>query len=493
MKTAYLKYNSQRIISHINPEIYGHFSEHLGRCIYDGIFVGKESRIANTDGIRNDVITALKEIGIPVLRWSGGCFAEEYHWRDGIGQERRRTLNANWGQVIEDNTFGTHEFFRLCELLGCKAYLAGNLGSGTVQELSEWLEYITGEADTANVLERRQNGREKPWKLDFLGIGNENWGNGGSMRPEYYVDLYRQYQAFARNYSNPDMIKVACGANADDYTWTETLMQRLNTSHTGALSLHYYTIPTGEWFHKGDAVDFSEAEYYSTMQKACQIDELLTKHSAIMDKYDPDKKIKLIVDEWGCWYDVEKGTNPAFLYQQNTMRDALVAAVHLNAFNQHSERVTMANLAQTMNVLQSVLLSNGKKLVKTPTWYVFRLFLEHHDSELVKTSAAVPYLDENGAFPQISYSVSKKNNRIFLTVANLSLSESCQMLIDPEDCHITSAEGSIITAEVHTFHDFDGEEQVNIQKYDNFTIVDGKLSAEIPSCSIVSLHIDESQ
>ena len=494
MKTAYLKYDSQRTVSHISREIYGHFSEHLGRCIYDGIFVGKESQIANTDGIRNDVIQALKEIKIPVLRWPGGCFAEEYHWRDGIGKDRRITLNSHWGKVPDDNSFGTHEFFRLCELLGCKAYLAGNLGSGTVQELSEWLEYITGDVDTSIVRERRQNDREKPWKLDYLGIGNENWGEGGAMRPEYYSDLYRQYQAFARNYSNPDMIKVACGANADDYKWTETLMQRLNSQQTRALSLHYYTIPTGDWFHKGDAVNFSESEYYSTMQKACQIEELLARHSQIMDNYDPDRKIKLFVDEWGCWYDAENGTNPEFLYQQNTMRDALVAAVHLNDFNQHSERVTMANLAQTMNVLQAVLLSDGEKLIKTPTWHVFRMFVPHHNAELVRTSLASSCIyHDNTEIPQINCSVSKKNNKIFITAANLSLSDSCLMLIEPENSYINSAEGNIITAEVHTRNEFDREEQVNIQKYDNFTIMDRKLSVELPPCSIVSLCIDEPQ
>jgi len=227
------------------------------------------------------------------------------------------------------------------------------------------------------------------------------------------------------------------------------------------------------------------------MQKAYWIGELLTRHSQIMDNYDPDRKIKLFVDEWGCWYDVENGTNPEFLYQQNTMRDALVAAVHLNAFNQHSERVTMANLAQTMNVLQAVLLSDGEKLIKTPTWYVFRMFVPHHNAELVKTSLASSYIyHDNAEIPQISCSVSKKDDKIFITIANLSLSESCRMLIEPENNTIRSADGQIITAKIHSFNQFDQKESVKISQYDGFFVNHDKISAEIPPCSVISLSVN---
>ena len=490
LKTAYLKYDPDKTLSHISPEIYGHFSEHLGRCIYNGIYVGKDSDISNINGIRKDAVNALKEIGIPVLRWPGGCFADEYHWHDGVGSERKPILNSNWGRVSEDNSFGTHEFFELCELLGCKAYIAGNMGSGSVKELSEWIQYITAPADTPLGSERKVNGHEDPWTLEYLGIGNENWGGGGNMRPEAYADLYRQYQTFAKNYNNYDMVKVACGPNSDDYHWTEGIMQSLKPWHTGAISLHYYTIPTGEWSHKGDAVDFSEYEYYSTIAASLYMDELINRHGTIMDKYDDERKIKLIIDEWGCWYDVEKGTEPGFLYQQNTMRDAIVAAINLNIFNNHSDRVIMANLAQTMNVLQAVLLSDGESLVKTPTWQVFRLFLPHHGAELVRTSCAVPFItNDDIEIPQISCSMSKKNDELFLTLSNISLDEPCSMLIDSEKSGISFASAQIITADVHSFNDFGKEENVCIHDYSGFNITDGKLTLELPPCSVVSVKI----
>ena len=487
MKTAYLKFDGEKTISHINKEIYGHFSEHLGRCIYNGIFVGKDSPIPNTEGIRNDVIEALREIQIPVLRWPGGCFADEYHWQDGVGKSRKPILNTNWGGVVEDNSFGTNEFFNLCEKLGCEPYLAGNLGSGTVRELASWLEYITYEGNSPLALERKANGREKAWKLKYLGIGNENWGCGGNMRPEAYADEYRKYETFAKNYSTPDMIKIACGPNADDYNWTETIMQNLKSWHTGAITLHYYTIPTGDWSKKGAALTFDNNEYYQTISATMYMSELITKHGAIMDKYDPEGKIKLIVDEWGCWYDVEEGTNPGFLYQQNTMRDAIVAAINLNIFNMHSDRVIMANLAQVMNVLQSVLLSDGERLVKTPTWQIFKMYLPHHDAELVKTSLASPDLDKEGkSIPMITYSLSKKDGEFFLTVSNCSLDEDCTMLIDPEQGKISDVTAQIVNAEIHAYNNYDGSSPVSIADYDGFEILGEKLSVTLPAHSVTA-------
>ncbi|MCD8095284.1 MAG: alpha-N-arabinofuranosidase [Ruminococcus sp.] len=487
MKTAYLKFCPDKTVSHISKEIYGHFSEHLGRCIYNGIYVGKDSKIPNTDGIRNDVVSSLKEIGLPVLRWPGGCFADEYHWKNGVGDKRTPMLNSNWGGIVEDNSFGTHEFFSLCEMLDCEAYLAANMGSGSVSELSRWLEYITYDGDSPSALERKSNGREKPWRLKYLGIGNESWGCGGSMSAQSYCDTYRHYQTFAKNYSTPDMMKIACGPNADDYSWTETLMQNLKPWHTDAISLHYYTIPTGDWQHKGSATSFSDEEYYDTIRSTLYMDEIITKHSAIMDKYDPESKIKLAVDEWGCWYDVEEGTNPGFLYQQNTMRDAIVAAINLNIFNNHSSRVSMANLAQVMNVLQAVLLSEGEKLVKTPTWYVFKLFLAHHDSELVKTSLAAPEIGDN--LPMLSLSLSKKGESFLLSVSNCSLDEDCSLLLDPEHGCIKNAQAQILTADKDVYNDFDSPERVSISDYDRFSS-DSAFTLTVPKRSVVSLSFE---
>ena len=378
----------------INAEIYGHFSEHLGRCIYEGLYVGENSEIKNTNGMRDDVVEALKEIKVPVLRWPGGCFADEYHWKDGIGpkEKRKKMINTHWGGVVEDNSFGTHEFMELCRQIGCKTYINGNLGSGTVQEMSEWVEYMTFEGVSPMADLRKENGHEQSWRVDYFGVGNENWGCGGNMTPVHYANEFRRYQTYIRNYkADAPVAKICCGANVDDYHWTEDVLKTTH-DHTpkylhgfmDGLSLHYYTLP-GNWDSKGSATDFDEEVWYRTLKKALYMDTLIKGHSAIMNQYDPDKKIGMIVDEWGCWYDVEPGTNPGFLFQQNTMRDALVAGITLNIFNKHCDRVKMANLAQLVNVLQSVILTEGEKMVKTPTYHVFHMYKEHQNAYLLES------------------------------------------------------------------------------------------------------------
>lgn len=396
--TAKLVIHADLPKSKINKNIYGHFAEHLGRCIYEGLWVGEDSPIPNTDGIRNDVIEALKKLDIPVLRWPGGCFADEYHWKDGIGprEGRKRMVNTHWGGVVENNHFGTHEFFRLCELLECEPYICGNVGSGTVQEMSEWVEYMTFDGESPMADWRRENGREQPWNLKYFGVGNENWGCGGNMRPEYYADLYRCYQTYSRNYGDNRLYKIAGGANVDDYNWTEVLMREAGRFMDG-LSLHSYTIP-GSWEEKRQALGFDEAEWFETMQKSLHMDELITRHSAIMDQYDPEKRVGLIIDEWGTWFLSEPGTNPGFLYQQNTLRDALVAGIHLNIFQNHSSRVQMANIAQMVNVLQALVLTEGDKLLLTPTYHVFEMYKVHQDNELLDVAFESPQYTSGGCY-----------------------------------------------------------------------------------------------
>ena len=491
MKNLILRINASDRISHINPELYGHFSEHLGRCIYNGIYVGENSSIPNINGVRKDIIEAFKKIHMPVLRWPGGCFADEYHWKDGIGEKssRKKMVNTNWGGVTEDNSFGTHEFFNLCEEIGCEPYLAGNLGSGTVQELSEWVEYITfdGESPMANL--RKKNGREKPWKLKYLGIGNENWGCGGNMRPEYYADEYRKYQSFCKDYSGNRLFKIACGPNADDYNWTDKLLSRVGRHMVKGISLHYYTVPTGNWDHKGDAVDFSDDEYYSTISKSLYMEELIRRHSGIMDRYDKDCEIGLIVDEWGCWYDVEKGTNPGFLYQQNTMRDAIVAAINLNLFNTYSERVIMANLAQAVNVLQALILTEGEKMVLTPTYHVFDLFTGHQNGELVYSSCEDVRTGPDGKLPLISESASVKDGVMTVTIANCSLDEEADIKIDVPGFSYTEASAKILSsASVHDHNDFSNPEKVAVKAYSCET--DGRfIRVSLPPFSVVTLTL----
>ncbi|WP_456287699.1 alpha-N-arabinofuranosidase [Paenibacillus sp. AK002] len=416
----------------INRNIYGHFSEHLGRCIYEGIWVGEDSPIPNTEGIRNDVLDALRQLNIPVLRWPGGCFADEYHWKDGVGprENRKQMVNTHWGGVVENNHFGTHEFLRLCELLGCEPYISGNVGSGTVQEMSEWVEYMTFDGVSPMAAWRQENGREKPWNVKYFGVGNENWGCGGNMRPEYYADLYRRYQTYVRNYGENKIYKIACGPNVDDYRWMETVMREAHP-YMDAISLHYYTIPGEFWTGKGPATGFSEQEWFTTMKKALHMDELITRHSAIMDQYDPNKRIGLIVDEWGTWFDVEPGTNPGFLYQQNTIRDALVAGLTLNIFHEHNDRVVMANIAQIVNVLQSVILTEGEKMILTPTYHVFDMYKVHQDAERLATHhSGVDYEMNGEKIPQVSVTASRDEaGKIHVSLCNVSHAEQSDVKI----------------------------------------------------------------
>ena len=488
MKQFRMLINAADRTGYIRPEIYGHFSEHLGRCIYEGIYVGEESPIPNIHGIRKDVIEAFREIRMPVLRWPGGCFADEYHWKDGIGEKsaRKSIINTNWGFGSEDNSFGTHEFMELCELVGCEPYICGNFGSGTVRELSEWVEYITSDGISPMSELRRQNGRNEPWKLKYLGFGNENWGCGGNMRPEYYTDLYRQYQTFCKNYADNRLFRIACGPCGGDYHWTEMLMQNLTPALTDAISLHYYSVP--DWQKKGSATDFTDEEYYTVMDCANKMETLLRMHTQIMERYDPENKIALVVDEWGTWYDPEPDMHPSCLYQQNTMRDALTAALNLNLFNRYSRRVVMANLAQAVNVLQALLLTEGEKLVKTPTYHVYDLFKGHQGGEAVYCFSENENLFEGKQVPMLSSSASVRDGVLTLTAANCSLTDAAEICCDI--CHFSAKQASarILTQEIHACNDFDAPENVKPEVY-AVTLKDGCLHMTLPPCAVIAVTL----
>lgn len=488
MKKFSMLINAKDKIAHINPEIYGHFSEHLGRCIYEGIYVGENSEIPNIHGLRKDIIEAFKNINMPVLRWPGGCFADEYHWMDGIGDKSKRPkmVNTNWGGVTEDNSFGTHEFMELCELVGCEPYISGNVGSGNVKEMSQWIEYMTFDGISPMADLRKANGHEKPWKLKYFGIGNENWGCGGNMRPEFYADVYKQFQSFCKDYSGNQLFKIACGPSGNDYNWMEVLMKNLNPNLTKAISLHFYCIP--DWNTKGSATDFTEEEYYNWISVANYMDELVTRHTEIMNRYDPENKIGLVVDEWGSWYDVEPGTNPGFLYQQNTMRDAIIAAVTLNILNRHSKRVVMANIAQVVNVLQAIILTEGDKLVKTPTYHVFDMYKDHHNAEAVYCYSENENAYEGKKVPILSSSASVKDGIMTVTLANSSLSEDIEL-----ECDVCNFEASDITAkilvnEVHAYNDFTNPDRVVIKEH-SAELINGRLKVSVPACSVVTITL----
>ncbi|MBR2718510.1 MAG: alpha-N-arabinofuranosidase [Clostridia bacterium] len=476
--------NPARSAGTINKNIFGHFSEHLGRCIYQGLFVGKDSPIPNKNGMRTDVVEALKNIKVPVLRWPGGCFADEYHWEDGIGpqENRKRMVNTNWGGVVEDNSFGTHEFLELCDQIGCEPYINANVGSGTVREMAEWVEYLNSEGDSTVVKKRWANGRKDPWGVKFWGVGNESWGCGGNMRPEYYADEYRRFQTYCRNYGQNRLYRIACGPNGDDYNWTEVLMKNARW-HMDGLTLHHYTVCGDKWEDKRAATGFNAEEYYRTLKHAMKMEELVTRHGQIMDRYDPEKKVALIVDEWGNWFDVEPGTNPGFLYQQNTMRDAMVAAINLNVFMAHCDRVRMANLAQTVNVLQSVILTEGDKMVKTPTYHVFDLYKAHQDARQVDCFVETEDVGENGFdVPQVIASASEKDGKITLTIANMAMDKETEVEI--AGVCLCKAQGRILKGEATQFNDFDNS-PLCVEAFDG--IQDGKV--KLPACCVVELTI----
>ncbi|MGO5013404.1 alpha-N-arabinofuranosidase [Niallia sp. Sow4_A1] len=469
----------------ISKHIYGQFAEHLGRCIYEGVWVGKDSDIPNVNGIRKDVVAALKEIQVPVVRWPGGCFADEYHWKDGIGpvENRSTIVNTHWGGVTENNHFGTHEFFELIRQLECEAYINGNVGSGTVQEMQEWVEYMTmnGESPMANL--RRENGQEEAWKVEFFGVGNENWGCGGNMRPEYYADLYRRYQTYVRKYGEHNIYKIACGASVDDYNWTEVLMKNAANFMDG-LSLHHYSIPTRVWQDKGNALNFPEEQWYSLLEHAQYMDELITKHSTIMDKYDPEKRVGLIVDEWGSWYNVEPGTNPGFLYQQNTIRDAMLTAITLNIFHKHADRVHMANIAQMVNVLQAMILTEGEKMIKTPTYHVFDLYKHHQDAELVDS-----YGDETN---HVTYTASKKDGKVAISLCNYDVTETREITLSRKNGEFVVLKAEYITADVMDAHNtFEEPDVVAKKEFTSYLVDKETLKVTLPPMSVASILTKE--
>lgn len=481
----------------IAPEIYGQFAEHLGRCIYGGIWVGKESPIPNVDGYRSDVLQALQQLHIPVLRWPGGCFADNYHWQDGIGDpaQRPKMVNSNWGGTVEDNSFGTHEFLDLCELLGCEPYISGNIGSGSVEEMSKWIEYMTSDADTPMANLRRANGRDKPWKVRYFGLGNEAWGCGGQMTAEYYSDLCRRYGEYCRNYSGNRLLKVASGASDGDYHWTEVLMQRV-AGRVGALSLHYYTVE--DWNHKGSATEFDTERYLSTLSKAVAIDSVITCHEQTMDRYDKECRTGLFIDEWGTWFDVEKGTNPAHLYQQNTMRDAMVAALSLNIFHRHCRRVRMTNIAQAVNVLQAMILTRDDgAMVLTPTYYVFSMYAPHQGAAFVpltiESECLVGAQRGKGAVDAVDATASIKEGKLHITIVNADPQNDRTVEVDLEQTGVTKfRSGSILTCPHLTdCNTFDNPDAIKTARFDKVSLSkQGKMSVEVPCKSIVMIEAE---
>lgn len=467
----------------ISKHIYGQFAEHLGRSIYDGFY--------RNGKIRKDIVEALKKLQIPNLRWPGGCFADQYHWRDGIGPKANRpqTVNTTWGMVTETNAFGTHEFLDLCQQIGCEPYFAGNVGTGTPQEMSDWLEYLNFAGKSTLTALRAKNGHPEPYKVSFWGVGNESWGCGGSMTPEYYADKYKQYAAFCQNYPGSPLKLIVSGANADDYNWTEVCMKKIDVRLMWGLSLHYYTLVKGHWPPAGSATTFGEDEYASAMKSALKMEEIVDKHSAIMDKHDPKKKAALLVDEWGIWTAEEPGTPKDWLFQQNSLRDAIIAASTLNIFNNHADRVRVANLAQTVNVIHSLVLTKGDEMVLTPTYHVFDFYKVHQDAKLIPLKITSPeYTYGNFNMKAVNASASvDKNGVTNISLVNVDANKSVSVSINVSG---TRVKGRILTAtKFNAFNNFGQQPDVVPTTFSGAEIVDGKLKLTLPAKSIVQLAV----
>jgi alpha-N-arabinofuranosidase len=492
-KSATLTIRADEPGPQISRHIYGHFAEHLGRCIYDGVWVGPDSKIPNTRGIRNDIVAALRKIHIPNLRWPGGCFADQYHWEDGVGpvKDRPRRVNIHWGGVVEDNSFGTHEFLDFCEQIGAEPYIAANVGSGTPQEMANWIEYMTFGGDSTLARRRAANGRKEPWKVPFLGIGNENWGCGGRMTPEYYSDLYRRFSVFARDWSGNELKRVAAGPGGTRLEWLDVLAGRVRRGVEG-ISMHYYTTGSVRWQDKLPSTGFGEDEWFKVLHDALRMDDLLDEAEEIMAKHDPENRIGLYVDEWGTWYLPFPGSNPAFLVQQNTIRDAVVAGATFNIFHAHAKRVKMANIAQLVNVLQALILTEGGKMALTPTYHVFDMYQVHQDATFLPVDLETDYDMQGGeTIPVVSASASKDaEGRVHVSLVNLDPSAAAAVKASIQGEGFTSVAGRILTADALDAHNtVDAPNRVQPTNFTGATLQDSSLEVQLPPHSVVVLTL----
>jgi alpha-N-arabinofuranosidase len=501
--TIALSIDASKAGAKIDRNIFGQFAEHLGHGIYEGIWVGPDSPIANTRGIRNDVVAALKALKVPNIRWPGGCFADEYHWRKGIGAADKRTvtLNPNWGGVTEPNTFGTHEFMDFIDQIGSDAYISVNLGSGTPQEASEWLEYLTTAQPTTLAKERAANGHPAPYKVPYLGIGNESWDCGGNMTPDYYLSQLKIYSRFVRNF-NPaqqnehQMLKIAVGPGGGESRWTEwtEAVMKAWQGHQwswdmNGLSLHSYTVV--KWPPAFASVGFGENEYSQILQSTLDMEKLVTTHSAIMDKYDPQKKIALVVDEWGAWYAQLPGTTPGFLAQQNSIRDGILAALNLNIFARHADRVRMANIAQMINVLQAMILTDKEKMVLTPTYHVFKMYVPFQDATFVPvTFNAGTYTHGSISLPRVDAIAAKDAaGTLWLALTNIDPNEPADVDAMLTGVSATAASGETLTApKVDSVNTFEAPHTVAPKPF-SAKVQDGKLSLRLEPKSVTVISV----
>lgn len=439
MSSSSLKILLDEPIGTINPNIYGHFIEHIGRCVDEGIWVGPDSAIPNRDGIRMDVADALGELGLEVLRWPGGCFADQYDWRDGIGprEQRPRRRNIWWGKE-EDNAFGTHEFMAFCEMVDADPYICGNVGSGTPRELMEWFEYCTCDGDTTLTRLRAQNGHPEPFDVPFWGVGNENWGCGGNMNPEQYARLYQLFSTYLRPRGN-DQKTIACGQNHD---WNHRLLRELGSAHTfDLLSIHHY-------YKAGHSTEFTEDEYYLLMAEALGLEARIVRDTHLLRFFEGDApgRVGLAIDEWGAWHpDAEA---PGY-FMQTTLRDALSATMLFDVFNRHADSVHMTNIAQTLNVLHSLIQTDGEKMWRTPTYWAYMLYKPHRGGRALRTVLECERREMagGGMLPLVSASASREGSEVFVTLTNLQMTGPVEITVRVGEGRLDGAQGRMLRAD----------------------------------------------
>ncbi|MFP5392493.1 MAG: alpha-N-arabinofuranosidase [Gammaproteobacteria bacterium] len=479
----------------INKNVYGQFAEHLGAGIYGGLWVGPQSPIPNTRGWRKDVVGALRDLQVPLVRWPGGCFADEYHWRDGIGAREHRLvkINTNWGGVAETNAVGTHEFFDLADQLGAQTYVNGNLGTGSVQEMAEWLEYMTGNAGSALAALRARNGHPAPFKVDFFAIGNEAWGCGGDMTAQTYAAQYRQYQSFLKAPSGARPKMIASGGTVDDSSWSDVLSRELKGRTTG-ISFHYYTMQNGTWEKMVEATGFGEDKWISTLVQTLRMDGFVRNNIAQLDKNDPEEKIGLLVDEWGTWYDVEPGTNPGFLYQQNTLRDAVVAALNFNIFHRYAERVTMTNIAQMVNVLQAMILTDKDRMILTPIYHAFHMYRPFQDATSlpIAVEGDVPYRLGEMQVPGLSASAARaKDGKLVLALVNTHPGRPLEVAVNVNGQSVAGVSGRVLTAAAMDAHNTFAQPRAIEPAPYQAKASGGKLTLLLPPKSVVVVAAEQ--
>lgn len=481
---------SQSVTIHINteigtirPEFHGHFAEHLGSCTYGGLWVGTDSRIPNINGYRKQAVEYLREVGIPVLRWPGGCFADDYHWRDGIGPvaKRPRRVNIHWGNYTEDNSFGTAEFIGLCRLIGAEPYLAGNVGSGTPQELRNWVEYCNFPAGSTLADERAVNGSPEPYRVRYWGVGNENWGCGGNMRSEEYAGLYRQFATYLRNYADTKLFLIACGPNRNDLDWTrrffDTMRGRYGQVH--GYAMHFYS--NG----KTPATQFTVEALQDQLSSFAKLEAGIVEQRTLLDKYDPQRKIGLMIDEWGVWDRITREDEQRYgkLWQQITMRSAVAAALGLNVFHRQAEKLVMCNIAQIVNVLHSLLLTDGDRCIRTTTYHVFNMMKSHRGQKALRVEVG------DSSPLGLSVSASRQGNELVATFVNPRHDQAMKV-----DCALLGSTAG--SAEARVLHDadfnacntFDAPDRIKPQGH-AVSVNGSRLQMELPALSVATVRV----